>query len=312
MTDVTPPTGPSGPSGELTGAGDELSPEELACGYLDDELAPGDRARVEADPALMALVAELRAVSEAVAGPVPPLTEDRRSTMVTAAMGALPTVGSTAGSTPPPPSAAPSPTSGATVAPTSGATVGTVTSLDAARKRRSTRLVRTVAGGLAAAAAVGLVALVVTREGSGSSDDSTAGGAAATAALEASAGGEAADTTVDVASADAAPADTSAQDAAALPVPASEAPSSEAPAAATEGATSAAPARTTTASPGGDAAIADLGPLANRAEARAAAQRFATDFAAGGPGPCAEYPPPFATATFQGVACVPGAPGGGP
>ncbi len=122
------------------------------------------------------------------------------------------------------------------------------------------------------------------------------------AALEASAGGEAADTTVDAASADAAPADTSAQDAAALPVPASEAPSSEAPAAATEGATSAAPARpATTASSSGDAAIADLGPLANRAEARAAAQRFATDFAAGGPGPCAEYPPPFATATFQGV-----------
>jgi hypothetical protein len=281
MTDVTPPTGPHGPYGELTGAGDELTPEELACGYLDDELAPGGRARVEADPALMALVADLRAVSGAVAAPVPPLTEDQRSAMVTAALGALPT-------------------SGAPVGPTSGATVvgGTVTSLDAARNRRSTRFVRTVAGGLAAAAAVGLVALVVTRGGGDRGDDSTAGGGAATVALEAGAGGEAADTTdatVDAASADAAPADTSAQDAAALPA-------SEAPAAATEGATSAASARpTTTASSAGGDALPELGPLADRAEARAAAERFATDFAAGGPGPCAEYPPPFATATFQGV-----------
>ena len=70
MTDVTPPRGPSGPSDERPEAGDELTPEELACGYLDGELAPDERARVEADPALMALVAELRTVSEAVASPV--------------------------------------------------------------------------------------------------------------------------------------------------------------------------------------------------------------------------------------------------
>ena len=47
MTDVTPPRGPSGPSDERPEAGDELTPEELACGYLDGELArtsaPGSR-----------------------------------------------------------------------------------------------------------------------------------------------------------------------------------------------------------------------------------------------------------------------------
>ena len=93
MTDVTPPSGPPGRSGEPTGTGDELTPEELASAYLDGELEAEDRARVEADPALMALVADLRAISDAVAAPVAPLTDEQRSTMVAAAMATLPEAG---------------------------------------------------------------------------------------------------------------------------------------------------------------------------------------------------------------------------
>lgn len=276
MTDVTPPSGPPGPSDERAGAGDELTPEELACGYLDGELAPDDRARVEADPALMALVVELRSVSEAVASPVAPLTDDHRSAMLAAALAALPPAGAASG-------------------PTAGPTTGAVTSLDAARQRRSTRLVRTVAGGLAAAAAVGLVALVVTR-GGGSDDSDSADGGAATVALESAAAGEAADTTARVAAASA-PADTSAADAAAT-----EAPASEAPAAVTEDATTAAPAPTIPAA-GAGSALPDLGPLANRREARAATETFTfvEAIASAGDGPCADYPPPVAIATFQGT-----------
>ncbi len=282
MTDVTPPRGPSGPSDERAGAGDELTPDELASGYLDSELAPDERARVEADPALMALVAELRTVSDAVASPVAPLTDDRRAAMLAAAAAAaaLPAAGTATGVS-------------------EGAAAGTVTSLDAARRQRSTRLVRIVAGGLAAAAAVGLLALVVTR-GPGSSDVDTADGAdAETATFEANAGGGAADTTAaGTAAADAAPADTSAQAAAG-----SEAPSTEAPAAATEdAATSAAPPRSSPAAATGGA-LPDLGPLANRREARAATEAFTfvDALAAAGGGPCADYPPPVATATFQGA-----------
>ena len=93
MTDVTPPRGPSGPSDERAGAGDELTPDELASGYLDGELGPDERARVEADDALMALVAELRTVSDAVASPVAPLTDDRREAVLAAAAAALPAAG---------------------------------------------------------------------------------------------------------------------------------------------------------------------------------------------------------------------------
>ena len=280
MTDVTPPRGPSGPSDERAGAGDELTPDELASGYLDGELGPDERARVEADDALMALVAELRTVSDAVASPVAPLTDDRREAVLAAAAAALPAAGIITGVS-------------------AGAAAGTVSSLDAARRQRSTRLVRIVAGGLAAAAAVGLLALVVTR-GPGSSDVDTADGAAAeTATLEANAGGGAADTTAaGTAAADAAPAGTTAQAAAG-----SEAPSTEAPAAATEdAATSAAPPGS---SPGAatGGALPDLGPLANRREARAATEAFTfvDTLAAAGDGPCADYPPPVATATFQGT-----------
>jgi hypothetical protein len=275
MTDVTPPSGPPGPSGARVGGGDELTPEELACGYLDGELEADDRARVEADPTLMALVAELRAVSDAVAAPVAPLTDDERAAMVAAAIATLPSF--------------------TDVGEPENASVA---SLDAARARRSGRLVRTVAGGLAAAAAVGLVALVVTRGGS-NRDQSTADGTAATAALEAAAGGAEA-TTADAATADVAPAETTA---AAAEAPASEAPGSEAPAGAAAGASSTAPALSTAADSGTERTIPDLGRLANRGEARSATTGFAFVPAPppDGAGPCAGYPPPVATATFQGA-----------
>jgi hypothetical protein len=278
MTDVTPPTDPPGPSGELTGAGAELTPEELACGFLDGELAPADRARVEADPELMALVDRLRAVSDAVAAPVEPLAEDRRAAMLAAALAAAP-AGAEAGAT---------------------ASGSSVVSLDQARARRSGRAARAVGGALAAAAAVGLVALFVARDTGGDDTDTADGGSATVAALDA--GADRSDEASEAASAENAPADSLAADAAAADT--TSAPATEAPAAAAgEDATSAAPAVTTAAAAGGASALPDLGPLANRQAARAATSDFAFVAvpAAPGDGPCAGYPPPVATATFQGV-----------
>jgi hypothetical protein len=280
MTDVTPPSGPPGRSGDRAAAGDELTPEELACGYLDGELEADERARVEADPALLALVAELRAVSDAVAAPVAPLTDEQRSAMVAAAMGTIPAVGA-----------------GGSDADIGEPGAAAVASLDAARARRSARLVRTVAGGLAAVAAVGLVALVVTRGGGSSNENTTADAGAATAALEAAAGGGAADTTsADVGAAQAA-ADTTA---AAAEAPATEAPASEAPAGATGGTTTA-PAMSTAADAGAERPVPDLGPLATRREATSATTGFVSVVPPpDSTGPCADYPAPVATATFQG------------
>ena len=47
--------------------------------------------------------------------------------------------------------------------------------------------------------------------------------------------------------------------------------------------------------------LPDLGPLADRAALIAAARPFATTAPPAGAGPCAGYPPPLATATFQGT-----------
>mgnify|MGYP001423276415 CR=1 FL=1 len=47
--------------------------------------------------------------------------------------------------------------------------------------------------------------------------------------------------------------------------------------------------------------LQDLGALTNRAEFIAAARPFASAVPAPGTGPCPEYPPPLATATFQGT-----------
>jgi hypothetical protein len=44
--------------------------DELASAYLDGEVTPGERARVEADPDLLARVSELRAVRSALAAPL--------------------------------------------------------------------------------------------------------------------------------------------------------------------------------------------------------------------------------------------------
>ena len=156
-----------------------------------------------------------------------------------------------------------------------------------------------MAGGLAAAAAVGLVALVVTR-GPGSSDVDTAdGGAAETATLEADAGAKPL-----------------------TPPPASPRPMPPPPTRArkslprrpkhrrpkhrprpprTRRPAPPPPRASTGAAAGG--ALPDLGPLANRREARAATEAFTfvDALASPGDGPCAGYPPPVATATFQGT-----------
>jgi hypothetical protein len=49
---------------------DDLTPEELASAYLDGEATPDERALVESDPALLALVATYRGLSRRVAEPV--------------------------------------------------------------------------------------------------------------------------------------------------------------------------------------------------------------------------------------------------
>jgi hypothetical protein len=51
----------------------------------------------------------------------------------------------------------------------------------------------------------------------------------------------------------------------------------------------------------GGSAVPDLGPLADRPAFVAAARPYATVASPPGVGPCAGYPPPLATATFQGT-----------
>ncbi len=128
-----------------------LPPEELASGYVDGELSPDQRRLVEADPSLMALVANHTVARDAVAAAVPPLSAGERDRLIATALAA------------------------STVAPVVPITTA-----------RSTRWRQAAIGGLAAAAAAGLVAVVLVRP---SSDDQADGGAsadtAATAALEA-------------------------------------------------------------------------------------------------------------------------------
>ena len=69
-----------------------LDPDELASSYLDGELPDDQRALVEADPALMALVERHRQVREALARPVEPLPAEQREAMLAAALAALPAV----------------------------------------------------------------------------------------------------------------------------------------------------------------------------------------------------------------------------
>jgi hypothetical protein len=65
------------------------SDEDLASAYLDGEATAAERARVEADPRLVALVDSYRATAEAVGSRVMPLDQPRRDAMVAAALAVL-------------------------------------------------------------------------------------------------------------------------------------------------------------------------------------------------------------------------------
>ncbi len=66
---------------------ERLHDDELASAYLDGEATPAEIAEVEASDALLARVEELRAVRDAVAEPVVPLSVDRRDDLIGAALG---------------------------------------------------------------------------------------------------------------------------------------------------------------------------------------------------------------------------------
>lgn len=62
--------------------------DELASAFLDDVVTTEERARVEADPALLARVEELRSVHDALSDPVVPPTSAERDAAIRAALGA--------------------------------------------------------------------------------------------------------------------------------------------------------------------------------------------------------------------------------
>ena len=62
-----------------------VDPDELASSYLDGELSDGERARVEADPALLALVETHRVARDALASPVEPMGAEQRDAVHAAA-----------------------------------------------------------------------------------------------------------------------------------------------------------------------------------------------------------------------------------
>jgi hypothetical protein len=78
---------PSGPR-HRPPAGDPESVDELISAYLDGEATADEVARVDADPALLARVTELRTVVSAVAGPVDPPTAEVREAHIAAAVAA--------------------------------------------------------------------------------------------------------------------------------------------------------------------------------------------------------------------------------
>ncbi len=63
--------------------------DELVAAVLDGEATADERARVEGDPALMARLAEFRAVRDLVAGDVPPADDIDRERAITAAKAAV-------------------------------------------------------------------------------------------------------------------------------------------------------------------------------------------------------------------------------
>jgi hypothetical protein len=241
---------------------DALPPELLASGYLDGELTEDERARVEADPALRALVDAHAAARDALATPVVPLTEEERDALIATALSAAPS-------------------GDATVIPLA--------------PRRGRRWLQAAAGVAAAAAAVAVTGLILHARSGNQSSGSTAKDTI-TAQEAAPAGGGAATTAA--AGTAAAPA---------LAPAATEAPATEAAGSTTSPPAplaGVAPPTTVAADAGGSSqasAVEDLGPLDNRSEFIAAARRFKTTAVRAGAGPCPDYPPPLAKATFQGT-----------
>lgn len=67
---------------------ERLHEDELVSAYIDGEAIPAEIAEVEASDALLARVEELRAVRDAVAEPVVPLSAEQRDDLIGAALGA--------------------------------------------------------------------------------------------------------------------------------------------------------------------------------------------------------------------------------
>ena len=206
---MSDPTDPSIP---------DLAPEELASSYVDGELSAEARRRVDADPELLAMVAEHAAARDAVAAPVEGLSERQREDLVATALAAL-TVGDRL---------VQEDGTAAAQAVSSDESSGTVVPMASARRARSRRLVQVAAGGLAAVAAVGILALVVSRNGSGGTGNADRTATEGSAAVAADAGGSSEE------------AGQSATTAAVGAAPAAEAPATQAPAAASGAQTSSA------------------------------------------------------------------------
>jgi hypothetical protein len=259
---------------------DDLTPELLASGYIDDALSDDERALVEADPTLRALADAHAAARDAVAQGVSPLTAGEREGLLARALAGAGDTGV-----------------GATATARDAAHASAVAPLELLGARRARRHRRFVQAGaaLAAAAVIATIGLAVTRPGShqgqGSSSATEAPGSAPSSVR--SAAGSAADqanpsTTI------AAPGTTETFAAAGAPASAAPVP---------EGATGG-PAPVTAAAAGRDASaspLPDLGSLENRTQFIAAVRRFAhaNPGGQGATAPCPAYPPPLATATFK-------------
>jgi hypothetical protein len=264
---------------------DEPNPEVLASGYVDDELTPDQRARVDADPALLALVERHRAARAAVGEPVAPLSPARRDAMVAAAMAA---------------------TGAAATGAVAGAAAGNVVTFAPGRARRRWQ----VAAGVVAGAAALLVVGLILRPNGGNDDDSAAGGeataqeaaTAADTAAGSSGGFGAAPTTAapapNVAAATEAPGTAiQGRDAAGGAAAAEASTTTPPPAPASDAARPSFPATTAAAAIG----LPDLGPLETRPQFIDAARPYRYTASPGVTGPCAGYPAPIATATYKGT-----------
>jgi Putative zinc-finger len=126
---------------------DDLPPiapevDELASAYLDGELDPADRARVEADAGLNARAAQLGEIRDLVAAPVAPLTPDRREGMIRAALATAEAEDTSDG------------TGGR------GDQASTASVVPLASRRRPHRVLRVLGPVAAAAAAIGAIAFL--------------------------------------------------------------------------------------------------------------------------------------------------------